>query len=225
LIDAKQEDEQQRVTRVAIMRGAMFQSTEERQQRSYTIRNRDTSPRTIVIEHPVRAGWKLADGEEPAESTASYHRFRVTLEPKKTTKLVVKEYHPLSNRYELSNMTDDQIAYFLTQKTINPQVEQALRRVASAKNNIAALDAQIAARKGQMSSITEDQQRVRENMKALKGSAQERALVERYARELNEQEDRVQALQREMSDLRQTREAAQKTLNEIIEGMTLEARL
>ena len=225
LIDAKQEDEQQRVTRVAIMRGAMFQSTEERQQRSYTIRNRDTSPRTVVIEHPVRAGWKLADGEEPTESTTSYHRFRVTVEPNNTAKLVVKEYHPLLNRYELSNMTDDQITYFLTQKTINPQVEQALRRVASTKNNIAALESQIAARKGQMSSIAEDQQRVRENMKALKGSAQEKALVERYARALNEQEDKVQALQRDMSDLRQKREAAQKTLDDMIEGMTLEARL
>jgi len=108
---------------------------------------------------------------------------------------------------------------------INPEVEQALRRVASTKNNIAALDAEIASRKTQMSSITEDQQRVRENMKALKGSAEEKALVERYARELNEQEDRVQALEREMTDLRQKRDSAQRTLNEMIEGMTLEARL
>lgn len=225
LIDAKQEDGQEHVTRVAIMRGVMFQGTEERQQRIYTIRNRDISPRTVIIEHPVCTGWKPADGEESAESTASYHRFRITAEPKKTVELVVKEYHPLLNRYELANITDDQISYFLTQKTINPQVEQALRRVASAKHNVSALDAEIAARKTQMSSIAEDQQRVRENMKALKGSAAEKTLVERYARELNEQEDKVQALQHEMSDLRQKREAAQKTLDDMIEGMTLEARL
>jgi len=225
LVDAKQKDEQQRVMRVAITHGAMTQSTEERQERTYTIHNRDTSPRTVIIEHPARAGWKLADGEQPAESTFSYHRFRVTVEPKKTATLTIKEYHPLSNRYELTNLTDDQIDYFLNQKMINPEVEQALRRVASTKNNIAALDAEIASRKTQMSSITEDQQRVRENMKALKGSAEEKALVERYARELNEQEDRVQALEREMTDLRQKRDSAQRTLNEMIEGMTLEARL
>jgi hypothetical protein len=224
LVDAKQQDEQQRVTRIVIMRGSMFQSTEEQQQKTYTIRNRDNSPRTLIIEHPVRTDWKLVDGE-PAETTASYHRFRVTVEPKKTATLVVKEYHPLTNRYDLTNMTDDQISYFLSQKTINPDVERALRKVASAKNNIAVLDVQIAARQGQMSSITEDQQRVRENMKALKGSAQEKALIERYARELNEQEDRVQTLQREMADLRQKREAAQKTLADMIEGMTLEAKL
>ncbi len=225
LVDAKQEEEEQRVTRVVIMHGVMIQSTEERQQRAYTIRNRDTSPRTVIIEHPVRPGWRLADGEEPVESTASYQRFRITVEPKKTAKLVVKEYQPLSNRYELASITDEQIRYFLSQKMINPEVEQALRRVAEAKNNVAALDAEIASCKTRMSAIAEDQQRVRENMKALKGSAEEKALVERYAGELNEQEDKVQALQREMSDLQSKREAVQKNLNEMMEGMTLEAKL
>src|SRR5207253_5332250 len=42
LVDAKQKDEQQRVMRVAITHGAMTQSTEERQERIYTIHNRDT---------------------------------------------------------------------------------------------------------------------------------------------------------------------------------------
>ena len=53
----------------------------------------------------------------------------------------------------------------------------------------------------QVNSISEDQQRVRENMKALKGSAEEKALVERYVRELNRQEDHVQALRREITEL------------------------
>jgi hypothetical protein len=145
LVDAKQETDQQRVTRIAILRGAMFQSTEEQQEKAYIIRNRDTSIRTVIIEHPAREGWKLMDGEQPAESTTSYHRFRVTVEPQKTVKLVVKEHHPLTNRYELANLTDDQITYFLSQKTINPQVERALRRVAAAKDDIAAFDTQIAA--------------------------------------------------------------------------------
>ncbi|HET7208078.1 MAG TPA: hypothetical protein VFI95_15985 [Terriglobales bacterium] len=225
VVDSKQEDESQRVTRVAILRGALFQSTEVRESKAYTIRNRDTSPRTVIIEHPIRAGWKLIDGEVPAESTTSYYRFRVAVEPNKTVKFVVKEFQPLTNRYELANMTDDQLTFFLSQKSINPEVEKVLRRVASAKNNIAELDAEIATRKGQMSSISEDQQRVRENMKALKGSAEEKLLVERYARELNQQEDKVQSLQRELAELRQKRTTAQKTLDDMIEGITLEAKL
>jgi hypothetical protein len=225
LVDAKQKADNQRVTKVVIAHGTMTQSTQERQENSYTIRNRDTTTRTLVIEHPARPGWKLADDAKPAESSASFHRFRLTLEPKKTTTLVVKEYRPILNSYQLTNVTDNQIKYFLEQKMINPDVEKALRRIAAQKNDIAVIDAVITGRRGQVTSITEDQQRVRENMKALKGSAEEKALVERYVRELNDQEDRVQSLRREIADLQQKRDASQSALNGMIEALQMEVTL
>ncbi len=225
LVDAKQKSESQRVTKVFIAHGMMTQSTQEREENTYTIRNRDTAQRTIVIEHPARPGWKLTDDEKPAESSASFHRFRVTVDPKKTETLLVKEYRPVTNSYQLSNITDDQIKFFLAAKMINPEIDQALRKVITQKNSIAALDAEVGSRKSKITGITEDQQRVRENMKALKGSAEEKALVARYVRELNEQEDRVQSLHHEIADLQQKREAAQKTLNDMIEGLQMEATL
>jgi len=225
LVDEKQKSEKQKITRIVIAHGAMTQITEEREEHIYTIRNRDTSARTVVIEHPARQGWKLADGTEPAESTASFHRFRLNAEPKKTTIVSVREYRPVSTRYQLTNVSDSQVDYFVSQNAVNAGVEKVLRQVVGQKNTIAAFEADLAARKVQMSSIAEDQQRVRENMKALKGSSEEKALVERYARELNDQEDRVQSLQHEISDLQQRRDAAQKALTEMIEGLELDATL
>jgi cell division protein FtsB len=225
LVDEKQKSEKQKITKIMIAHGAMTQMTEEREEHIYTIRNRDTSARTVVIEHPAREGWKLVDGTEPAESTASFHRFRLIAEPKKTTVVSVKEFPPISTRYQLTNVSDSQIDFFITQHAVNAEAEKMLRRVARQKNAIAALEADIAARKAQMSTIAEDQQRVRENMKALKGSTEEKALVERYARKLNNQEDRVQSLQHEISDLQQRRDAAQKALTETIEGLDLETTL
>ena len=223
LVEAKQKAENQRVTKVIIAHGSMMQSTQEREEHTYTIRNRDTASRTVVIEHPARPGWKLTDDEKPAESSASFHRFRLSVDSKKTETLLVKEYRPITNNYLLSNVTDDQIKFFAAQKMINAEIDQALRKVISQKNSIAALDAEVASRKSKISGISEDQQRVRENMKALKGSVEEKALVARYVRELNEQEDHVQSLHREVADLQQKREAAQKTLNDMIEGLQLEA--
>jgi hypothetical protein len=225
LVDAKQRADNQHVTKVIIAHGTMTQSTQERQENTYTIRNRDTAPRALVIEHPARPGWKLTDDEKPAESSASYHRFRLTLEPKKTTTLVVKEYRPIMNSYQLTNVTDSQIKFFLEQKMISPDVEKALRRIVAQKNDIAVIEAVITGGRAQVSSISDDQQRVRENMKALKGSAEEKALVERYVRELNEQEDRVQALRREISEMQQKRDAAQSTLNGMIEALQMEVTL
>ena len=225
LVEAKQKSEKQKITKVVIAHGAMTQMTEEREEHIYTIRNRDTSARDLVIEHPARKEWKLADGMEPAESTASFHRFRLNIEAKKTTVVSVKEYRPISTRYQLTNVSDGQVDYFVSQNAVNAEVERALRQVVGQKNAIAAFEADIAARKTRMSGIAEDQQRVRENLKALKDSSEEKALVERYARELNDQEDRVQSLQHEILDFEQRRDAAQKTLTEMIEGLELEATL
>jgi hypothetical protein len=225
LVDAKQKADNQRVIKVIIAHGLMTQSTQERQENTYTIRNRDASPREVVIEHPARPGWKLTDDEKPAETSASFHRFRLTVEPKKTTTLLVKEYRPILNSYQLTNVTDNQIKFFLEQKMINPDVEKALRRIVAQKSDIAVIEAVITGRRSQVSSISDDQQRVRENMKALKGSAEEKALVERYVHELNEQEDRVQSLHREIADMQQKRDAAQSTLNGMIEALQMEVTL
>ena len=225
LVDAKQKNENQQVTRIVIDHGAMTQSTQERQQETYTVRNRDTSPRVLIVEHPARAGWKLADDETPAETTASFHRFRIAVDPKKTATLVVKQYRPVSNRWMLTGVTDSEIKFFLDQKMINPEVEKALRSVVQKKNDIAVLDAVIAGRRAQVTNISDDQQRVRENMKALKGSAEEKALIERYVRELNEQEDRVQTLRKEITEIQQKRDAAQSALTTMIENLQMEATL
>ncbi len=226
LVDGKQKSDYQRVTKVFLSHGIMTQSTQEREENTYTIRNRDNSARTVVIEHPARMGWKLTDDDDkPAESSVSFHRFRLTVDPMKTQTLTVKEYRPVINTYQVTNITDDQIKFFMAQKMISPEIDRALRRVLAQKDSIAALDAETASRKTKISGISEDQQRVRENMKALKGSAEEKALIARYVRELNEQEDHVETLHREVSDLQQKRDAAQKTLNEMIESLQMEATL
>ncbi len=225
VVDAKQKSENQRVTRVVIAHGTMMQTTQERSENTYVIRNRDSAPRVVVIEHPARQGWRLTDDATPAESSASFHRFRIKVEPKATASLVVKEYRPIVNQYVLTNIVDNDIKYFLQQKMINPEVEKVLRQVLRQKNDIAALDASINGRRAEVNTISEDQKRLRENMKALKGSAEEKALVERYVRELNEQEDHVQTLTKEITETQQKRDSAQGALNDLIEKLQMEVTL
>jgi len=225
LVDAKEKSGNQHVTKVVIAHGTMTQSTEERAECTYTIRNRDIEKRVLIVEHPARPGWKLTEDETPVESSRSYHRFRLTLDPNQTTTLLVKEYRPIMNRYILTNISDNEIKLFLEQKMISPEVEKALRKIVVQKNDIALIDSLISGRRAQVTSISEDQQRLRENMKALKGSAEEKALVERYVKELNQQEDRVETLRREIGEMQQKRDASQVMLNGMVEALQMEATL
>jgi len=224
-VESKAESESQPVTRVRIYRGLMTQTSEVREQKTYTIRNEDTHARTVVIEHPRRPDYKLAPGLEPAETTAGMYRFRIPVAPKKTEKLTVKEAKPLETRYVINNLTDDQITLFVRQKTINPEIEQALRRIVAQKNVISGFDRDIQARNNETKRIFDDQQRLRENMKALKGSAEEKALLQRYTKQLDDEETRLEAIRKETADLEAKRAQAQAELNRMIEELQFDTTL
>jgi hypothetical protein len=224
--ESRENVDPERVTRLRITHGVMTQTSEYRQETTYTVRNDDTAPRTILIEHPLRPGWVIDhSGPDPEETTSAVHRFRVRVEPKSTTTLVVRESRPIENRYELTNLTDEQIQLFLEQQSINLKVESELRGIVEQKNRLAALDAEISKRDAERQKIYDDQQRLRENLKALKGSPEERALTQRYTQQLAAQETRLEALEQESVDLRSQRDAAQAQLDNMIEGLSLEVRI
>ena len=225
-VDEKDESEPQRVSRVRIARGVMIQTSELRQETTYTIRDDDTTPRSVLIEHPLRAGWNLSeDVHKPEETTSNAYRFLETIEPKATVKFTVREAKPVSTQYQLTNLTDDQLALFVRQKSVNPEIEAALRKIVDQKARVAALDAEISRREQETQKIYDDQQRLRENLKALKGSAEERALTQRYTQQLADQETRLEAIQKETAALQDKKDQAQSTLDEMIENLSLEATL
>ena len=225
-VDVQNESEPQKISKVRIIKGTMIQTSEMRQEISYIIRNDDTTPRTILIEHPLRAGWKIADdGPKPEETTSTAYRFHASVEPKATQKLSIWEAKPLETRYQLTNLTDGQIEIFLQQKSINFEIERAFRKIIEQKDKVSSMDAEITSRDDETQKIYDDQQRLRENLKALKGSAEERALTQRYTQQLNDQETRLEAIQGELTDLQAKRNQAQEELDKMIENLSLEATL
>jgi hypothetical protein len=225
-VDTKTEGEPQTVRHVRIARGVMTQTSEMRQETTYNIRNDDTTLRTVLIEHPLRARWKLSDGAvKPEETTSSAYRFRENVEPKATATFTVRESSPLESTYQLTSLTNEQIALFVRQKTINPEIEAAFHKIVEQKNRVAALDEELSRREAETQKIYDDQQRLRENLKALKGSAEERALTQRYTQQLADQETRLEAIQRETADLQSKRDQAQTQLDKMIEDLTLDTTL
>ncbi len=226
LVDAKLNSDRERVTRVRIYRGTMTTTSEDREKKTYIVRNEDTTPRTLVIEHPARPEWKLAeDGPKPEEKASGLCRFRLSVESKKTERLVINEAKPLYTQYALNGITDDQIGAFLLQKSINPEIEKALRAIVAQKNVVADFDAKIKAQQKTNDQIFTDQGRLRENMKALKGSAEERALLQRYTKQLDEEETQLDALRKQMQETQVQREKANEGLQRMIGDLQMDVVL
>jgi hypothetical protein len=225
-VDTKGEGEPQTITHVRIARGVMTQTSEMRQETTYTIRNDDTAARTVLIEHLLRPGWKLSDDSpKPEETTSSAYRFRENVEPKATATFRVRESSPLESTYQLANLNNEQIALFVRQKTINPEIEAAFRKIVEQKDRVASLQEELNRREAETQKIYDDQQRLRENLKALKGSAEERALTQRYTQQLADQETRLETIQRETADLQLKLDQAQSQLDSMVENLTLDTTL
>ena len=84
---------------------------------------------------------------------------------------------------------------------------------------------QLDAKNKEMESIGGDQGRLRENMKALRGSAEERSLLQRYTRQLNDQEDRLATLRSELATVKARRDQLQTQLNADIERFVVDEKL
>ncbi|HXJ91426.1 MAG TPA: carboxypeptidase regulatory-like domain-containing protein [Terriglobia bacterium] len=212
---------QKPVSLVVINKGVMRTTHELRETKTYRISNSDVTLRDVVIEHPARDGWTLASQIKPDESSASFHRFKVNVGPHSGAKLVVEEVHPESSETALTNLDASFVELLTKQDRMTPAMSTAFRRVLDQKAVIAGLEAQIGARQTEVNSIENDQQRLRENMKALKGSPEERALVERYTHQLNSQEDRLATLHGETAALQKQREEAGNQLDNILNEISL----
>jgi hypothetical protein len=221
-VTMEQESSEKPVTRIHIVKGLMYLTREQNDSRKYTLHNADAAPREVVIEHPARENWKLSEGPKPEETSASYLRFRVAVPAGQTANLQIAEYHPESSEFALTNLDEKQIALITQQRQITPAMQEAFRRVLDQKNKVDSLGTQIKARQHEIESITKDQARVRENMKALKGSAEEKALLQRYAHQLDAQEDRLNALNKEISDLQEKQTQARNQLDQIVQQITLD---
>jgi hypothetical protein len=209
------------VSRVQILKGVMFLSREHRDKVKYIIRNSDTASRQVVIEHPVRAGWKLVESNKPEETSASHYRFRVSIDPDKTNELTVEEVHQDVSRSMLTDITEHQVEVLATENVMTPELQAAFRRVLEQKNQISKLQSDTQTRQKELGAINNDQARIRENMKALKGSVEEKALVARYTRQLDSQEDRLNLLHKEIAVLGEKQALEQQKLEDMVQHITL----
>lgn len=217
--------DRQRVSRVRINKGVMTQVSELREYRTYVFRNEDSTPRTILVEHPVRSGYEMRGMAKPDETTADWMRFRLPVASKQTASLVVEEARTLESTFQISNLDSDRVALFVRDKSVDPKIEAALKEVMTQRAVVNELDTKEESLDEERTKIFDSQQRLRENMKALKGSPEEKVLLQRYTSQLNQQETRLESIDREVERLQPQKDAAQEKLDKIIENLSFDEKL
>ena len=226
LIEAVNSGQPQHVSQVKISHGVLTQVSELRERTLYTARNQGEAVQTLVIEHSARPEWRFAKGaKEPDERAPGVYRFRVEVPAQGTASLPVEEVRTLATSYQLSALDDSQISLFVSQGSITSEMAKALAKITAQKAEVAKLEEDMESRQKDIDRIVEDQGRLRENMKALRGTAEEKALVQRYTKQLDQQENELEALRKNIQATEAQRDKANAQLENMIQDLQIEASI
>ncbi|HLL73379.1 MAG TPA: hypothetical protein VK363_18210 [Pyrinomonadaceae bacterium] len=211
---------------VRIVNGVFQAHYHQLDKKIYTVANQTDHPRVLYVEHPVRQGWELSkDTPKPEGKSARYYRFRVELKPHERAELTVAETRPLMDTYALSNFTTTDLQLFISRRYIDDATSAALQNLIDLKTRIATLDAREAAIATEITAIGEDQERLRENIKALAGNTEAKQLIARYVAKADEQETRIEQLTKEKQTVSAERAKLEAQLNAAIRSLSLDRNL
>jgi hypothetical protein len=218
-------NDSRRVTVISASKGVLRATLAEVAEVEYLVHNAAPDARTVIVEQPRRARWDLDSDPKPEETTPAAYRFRVAAAAKETVRLHIGERHTVEQHFRLVDSSAEQLTIFLQNAKASSAVMQQLEPVFVAKRAVAVLDTQISDKQNAINQLVEDQKRLRDNLSALKGSAEERSLAKRYTAELNAQEDTLATLRRDLEGLQQQRQVAETELSNKIEALTLEEKI
>jgi hypothetical protein len=212
-VEPKLEGGTQELATVSLKKGTMIISRRLVEDRTYFVKNRDAKAKTVLIEQPYRADWKLAEPKEPTERTRDLYRFSVAVDPGKSATLRVKETLPVQESILLMDSGVDQMVYYQQAKELSSKVREALQRVVQLRGKLDDAHAQRTRLDQRTAEITAEHARIRENMQRL---PQNSDLYNRYVKKLDQQETELEKLRKEIESLKNTEEELRRELQNYV---------
>jgi hypothetical protein len=208
------------ITSVKVHRGIITTMQKNVEVKTYTIRNTGDKARPLIVQHPVRSGWKLSAGTaKPEETTAQHYRFRVPLPAKDTVKMAVGEEMEYPVTTQVNNLNSDLIAVYVRNKAIGPEAQKKLEGIVALKDRLAETQKKINARQEEINELRTDQNRLGQNIQNLRNLPGQTAQVDRYAAKLGDQEKTMENLQAQLTaernNLRQTQQELDRAIAEL----------
>ncbi len=184
--------------------------------RTYTVRNVDQRPKTLIIEHPARPQYTLRD-RKPSETTASAYRFEIKLAPGAEEKFPVSEERVYATQVSVTTLTPDAVLLYAQNKALSPQAKRDLEGIAEQKRKIADASAEFEQTNSESAALTRDQERARQNIASLSAVAGQQEQVQIYAKQLAAQEARIVALRERNVEAQQRKAALEAALRDMLE--------
>lgn len=216
----RRDDTTQTLTRATIADGLLRLTRTEQQTSTYTINGAAREARTVLIEHPRRAGgWSLVTPQGPSVSmTPTAWRLTQEVAAGAVEALTVVQERPRYETVRLSNLSTDRIAAYASSRELAPEIRKAFETLAGLSADAAEKDRVVHRLERQRRETGDEQARLRENLGAV---PRESDLYRRYLARLGESEDDLEALARSLDQARAAQDAARRAVLDYVQDLTI----
>jgi len=218
LVDSTHNTSDASLTTARIVKGVMRLSYKDVFSQDYVAENKGDHDKTLIIEHPLRQGWKLVEPAKADETTDKLYRFKGTVAAGKSTKLTVREEHARIQGIAIGPLDGNAIETYMKTGEISQPVKDALAKAAQLKGAMVDTQRQIQERQQRIQQITLEQNRIRDNMKTV---AQNSEYYGRLLKKLDEQETTLEKLQAEVQGLQKEADQQRKALEDYLSGLNV----
>ncbi len=218
-VDPQAVKEESAITTAKLVAGVLWTRNSQVAIREYRVTSSADAPRALIVEHPRRAGWTLAEPATPWETTDALYRCRVTVPAGKAASLTVRETRVDDERIVILDLDADSLVGYAGNAAVPPKVRTALQQAAQLKAQELDARRQREQKQAEIQGIVEEQGRLRQNMQSV---SQNSDYYRRLLTKLNDQETRVENLQKESDRLQADAEAKRQALSEFLRTLTLE---
>jgi hypothetical protein len=217
-VNATAQRQESRVQTGKLVKGVLQLTRKNVFSQAYVVENKADRDKILLIEHPFRRGWNLVDSPKPLESTDTYYRFRESVPAGQTSTLRVQEESIQGETIAILTSDLGQLESYSRMGEISQEVRQALMKAMSLKGAMLDTERQIKERQQQLAEITQEQQRIRENMASVSQTSQ---YYTRLLSKLNDQETTIESLQEEVEQLQHLYERQRNELETFLTNTTL----
>jgi hypothetical protein len=209
----------EKTVRITVAHGVATMYTESLATTKYEIRNKGTAPKTLIVEHPRQGDRKLKD-LKPWETTDNYYRFRLTLGPGEMTELTPNEIVSSSTEVELSDLTREEMVEMFSSSETPKALREKLGQIVDLQERVTSLEEERKQTEERSSALFNDQQRLRENLKALRDTREDQTLRSRYLDQLTKEEDQIQSARSRMEALQGEITGTKRKVADLIANLT-----
>jgi hypothetical protein len=154
-----------RLTHLKGIKGVLYTTIKLRETKTYTITDRNPQGRAVLIGHPVKDQFQLVDTTMLVQTARDAYRFEAQVPAAKTVKQTVTEERAVGSTVLLTNSPDQQVCLFLQSPVVSDKVKAGLRKAQGLRREWARTQRDIAEQQRQLQAITEDQTRLRANLR------------------------------------------------------------